>query len=474
MKKSDILVVSLLCIALTLVGCGRAPVETIATPADATTPANAASPADAIAETSEAPYAVATTDEVVAALHDGSAVVIDTRSESAYSGWAIGESTMGGHIKGAVDYSASWLSCSYDEQSNYEKMTRIALLKKYMADKGISASTPVILYDENGENALAVADFLASQGVTSIRTYSLKDWSDSLVKYANYQMWVPASVVNDLISGIAVPEISVTGKPIVLEVSWGKEDESGYLNGHVPGALHVNSDDFDDENNLYLLETDDVLINQALSLGITSSSTVIVTGDGIFSCRYGVILRYLGVQNVYVMSGGTSAWTDAGFALETNANVPTPVADFGVAAPAHAEYIDTVSEVEKLLEDPNFTLVDNRTWEEYIGETSGYSYLDKAGRIDGAVYGYAGVNNSSSMLYYRNIDNTMRNADEILSMWKGAGIDASKHLSFMCGGGYRAAEVLWDAWVMGLTDVSLFADGWTGWELQGLPTVVGE
>jgi len=199
-----------------------------------------------------------------------------------------------------------------------------------------------------------------------------------------------------------------------------------------------------------------------------------VTGDGIFACRYAVILRYLGVENVYVMSGGNTAWTDAGFTLETNGNVATPVMDFGIAVPAHPEYIDTVAEVQQMLTDPNFTLVDNRTWEEYIGQTSGYSYLDKAGRIDGAVYGFAGINNSSSMLYYRNIDNSMRNPAEILTMWEDAGIDTAKHLSFMCGGGYRAAEVLWDAWVMGLNDVSLFADGWTGWELQGLPTVTGE
>ena len=30
-----------------------------------------------------------------------------------------------------------------------------------------------------------------------------------------------------------------------------------------------------------------------------------------------VILKYLGVDNVYVMSGGTTGWTDAGFELET-------------------------------------------------------------------------------------------------------------------------------------------------------------
>ena len=455
MKKITSIIVSLLCLMLVLSGC-------------------AAKTGDVATETAPAKYAAATTEDVQSALKDGSAVVIDTRSESAYSGWAIGENTLGGHIDGAVDYSANWLTCAYDEQNNYEKMTRLDLLRKYMQDKKITSETSVILYDENGKDAVAVADFLASEGLTSIRTYSLKEWSDPLVKYANYQLWVPASVVHDVIDGKSVPEIAATEKPIILEVSWGKEDESGYLNGHVPGALHINSDDFDDENNLYLLESDDVLINQALSLGITSASTVIVTGDGIFACRYGVILRYLGVENVYVMSGGASAWTDAGYELETASNTPTPVADFGVAAPAHPEYIDTVSEMQQMLTDSNFTLVDNRTWEEYIGETSGYSYLDKAGRIDGAVYGYAGINNSSSMLYYRNIDNSMRNADEILAMWADAGIDSGKHLSFMCGGGYRAAEVLWDAWAMGLTDVSLFADGWTGWELQGLPTVTGE
>jgi molybdopterin synthase sulfurtransferase len=455
MKKRALLIVTFLCLGLALSGCG------VKSSNDAT-------------ETSAAQYAAATTDDVKAALKDGSAIVIDTRVESAYSGWATGENTIGGHIDGAIDYSASWLTCNYDEQNNYEKMTRLDLLRKYMQDKSISASTSVILYDENGKDAIAVADFFASEGVTSIRTYQLKDWQDSLTKYDQYQMWVPASVVNDLISGTPVFEISSTGTPIILEVSWGKEDESGYLNGHVTGAIHVNSDDFDDENNLYLLEDDSVLLNQALSLGITSTSTVIVTGDGIFSCRYATILRYLGVEQVFVMSGGSTAWTDAGYTLETKSNVPTPVTEFGCATPAHPEYIDTVSETQQMLTDPKFTLVDNRTWEEYTGQTSGYSYLDKAGRIDGAVYGFAGINNSSSMLYYRNIDNTMRNPDELLAMWKDAGIDTTNHLSFMCGGGYRAAEVLWDAWAMGLTDVSLFADGWTGWELQGLPTVTGE
>ena len=222
MKKITAIIISLLCLMLVLSGC-------------------AAKTGDVASEVAPAQYPAATTQDVQSALKDGSAVVIDTRSQSAYSGWATGENTLGGHIGGAVDYSANWLNCAYDEQNNYEKMTRLDLLRKYMQDKKITSETSVILYDENGKDAVAVADFLASEGLTSIRTYSLKDWSGPLVKDANYELWVPASVVHDVFEGKSVAEIAASEQPIILEVSWGKEDESGYLNGHVPGALHINS-----------------------------------------------------------------------------------------------------------------------------------------------------------------------------------------------------------------------------------------
>ena len=44
----------------------------------------------------------------------------------------------------------------------------------------------------------------------------------------------------------------------------------------------------------------------------------------------------------------------------------------------------------------------------------------------------------------------------------------------MCGSGWRAAEVLWDAQVMGLTDVSLYSDGWIAWSNEGNPYITGD
>lgn len=468
--------------AALLAGCATTTTTTTAAGTSAVTTAGAVSTtannttANTTAAATKASVTIGTAsaDEVAAALKDKSAVVVDARSNDAYAGWAAGGNKMGGHIDGATDFSANWLTATFDDKENLDGMTREEHLQKYLKDKNISAGTPVIVYDENGKDAKAVADYFAKSGITSVKTYDLSTWKESLVTYPKYQLYVPPAVVNDLIQGKEVPEIGAVKDLKILEVSWGKTEESGFLNGHVPGALHVNSDDFDDENNAYLLEPDETLYNLAKSLGITTESTVITTGAPIFSARMAIILKYLGVDNVYVMSGGTTSWTDSGFTLEKTDNKPVPVADFGTTTPENPDLIDTVAEVQANLVDPNFLLVDNRTIEEYKGETSGYSYFEKAGRIPGAVYGYAGVGNSSSMLYYNNLDTTMRNAYEIQAMWKEAGVDTAKHLSFYCGGGYRAAEIMWSANVMGFDNVSLFADGWCGWATAGLESVKGD
>ena len=70
----------------------------------------------------------------------------------------------------------------------------------------------------------------------------------------------------------------------------------------------------------------------------------------------------------------------------------------------------------------------------------------------------------------------MRNADEIKALWKDAGIDTNKHLMFMCGSGWRAAEVLTYANVIDfLINASLYSDGWIGWSNDtSNPTETGE
>lgn len=409
------------------------------------------------------------TKELQDKLSDDSWVVVDTRINDAFNGWKLDEVERGGHIKGAVDFSANWLTV---DSKDKEKT-----LDKALETKGIEKDKNIVLYDANGKDAKEVANYLSEKGYKNLYTYNVADWAKDeslpMESYENYEMIVPAIIVNDILDGNK-PETFENSKNIkIVEASWGEESEA-YSKGHVPTSVHINTDTVEPPPQ-WMLASDEELAKFANDYGFTKDDTVIVTGpDVMASYRVAVVLRYIGINDVRVLNGGNNAWTSAGYELETKSNKPVAGNDFGATIPANPDLIDTQAELKEMLKDSNNVLVDNRSWDEYIGKISGYSYHDKKGRIPGAVYGYAGTS-ATTLEDYRNIDNTMRNAAEIKALWKDAGIDTNKHLMFMCGSGWRAAEVLTYANVMGFDNTSLYSDGWIGWSNDtSNPTETGE
>ena len=409
------------------------------------------------------------TKELQDKLTDDSWVVVDTRINDAFNGWKLDNVERGGHIKGAVDFSANWLTVDADDKEK--------TLDKALETKGIDKDKNIVLYDANGKDAKSVANYLSEKGYKNLYTYNVADWAKDeslpMESYENYEMLVPATIVNDVLEG-KKPETFENSNDIkIVEASWGEESEA-YSKGHVPTSVHINTDTIEPPPQ-WMLASDEELAKFANDYGFTKDDTVIVTGpDVMASYRVAVVLSSIGIDDVRVLNGGNAAWTSAGYELETKSNKPVAGNNFGATIPANPDLIDTQAQLKEMLKDSNNVLVDNRSWDEYIGKVSGYSYHDKKGRIPGAVYGYAGTS-STTLEDYRNIDNTMRNADEIKALWKEAGIDTNKHLIFMCGSGWRAAEVLTYANVMGFDNTSLYSDGWIGWSNNtSNPTETGE
>lgn len=293
--------------------------------------------------------------------------------------------------------------------------------------------------------------------------------------YSNYQMLVPASWVNDLINN-KKPETFKGDKYKVFEVSWGDESKAeDYKKGHIKGAVHINTDEVE-KGPVWNRLPDKDLEKFAKNNGITADTTVVLYGaDSMPSFRVAAILKYMGVKDVRVLNGGTTAWTSAGYELDTTSNKKTPVDSFGVKVPLNKGYIVDLPEAKEILKDKEGSkLVDIRSWDEFIGKTSGYDYIKAKGRPTGAVWGHAGSDNSH-LEDFRNVDNTMRNSSEILSMWEKEGIKPDQRLSFYCGTGWRAAEVLIYADVMGLKNISLYDGGWNEWSLdKNNPIEVGD
>lgn len=444
-------------------------------------------------------------------------VLIDARKPEAYAGWAIDGDKNGGHLKGAVNISAQWLNTAYYAEDDNGYKTRDEAIAMALSDSKIKKSDNIVVYDTNGKDASKVAKYLKAKGYKTVaaKNYSSKiNAKDAkLVTFKNYKLNVPAEVVKNIsdhkVKGTALnanaksivgnrnirifhAEYAAAGKYTddgYMEdnpIDWTK---AGYYEGHVPGAEPISTDDFEPEryrdreiiNNGenkvdwiadYLLRSDDELINKlAPKYGFKKDDFVVVVGpEPMATTKIAVVMKYLGIDNVYVMSGAYNEWDLNGYALEKN-KINTVAEGTDITSIGNPDVIDSQEEVAAMLADPSkYQVIDTRRVEEFEGKQTGYSYHDIAGRIPGAdINSPSGIGHSSSMYYYRNPDKTMRSPEVIEAMWKSQGVDTSKHMSFFCGSGWRAAEETWDAWVMGYKNASLYNDGWQGWSNEQRP-----
>ncbi len=386
-------------------------------------------------------------------------VLVDTRATDAYNGWALDGVKRGGHIPGAVDFPASWINGNQKENS--------VQLAAALQIKGIERDKNIVLCSSDARDRCQVAAYLQELGFHQLFYFDFNDWAADetkpLIRYPNYQLLVPAAIVKSLLQNQLPETFENATRVKFVEVSWGPA-EASYLKGHVPRSFHVNTDHFEPPP-AWMLGSPDVLEQFATKYGFQVDDTVIISGEDPTACyRLAIVLRYIGIRDVRVLNGGFAAWQAAGFVIETTSHAPPKPASFDATIPGLPKMIDDVAGVKAGLRQPNqFLLIDTRTWAEFCGNESGYTYHVHKGRIPGSIYGQADFTGTNSLAPYRNIDNTMRNADEILAIWKQAGIHTDKHLSFMCGSGWRAAEVLTFAHVMGIANTSLYSDGWIGW-----------
>lgn len=446
-------------------------------------------------------FATATTTQVkeYAKSASDNKVLVDARLTDAYQGWALDGVSKGGHIKNSVNVSSQWMTAGFSSQSA-ENSTREDYIEQELKAIGVTTAKSYVIYDTNGKDAATVAAYLQKKGYKDLSIYNAKSAINkgtfTMESYKNYDLYVPAEVVKNVSdhvtknTALSSEAKKVTGGSniVILDVAWGDETNnpdtgSGYEDAHVPGSVHVNTDEYEtpkvyvpekDEayRSEWRLNDDATLLKLAADKGVTKDSSVIIVGsEPMATTRMGVILKYLGCEDVHVMSEGMVGWNAKGYEMEKGINKPKAVASFGTDKPLHPEYIDTISEAKELLKDDNVQLVDTRTQEEWDGKSSGYSYHDLKGRIEGSVFGPSGRGYSSSMIYYRNADKSMRSKEGLETLWKSQGIDVSKHLSFFCGSGWRAAETMWDALVLGYDNVSLYSDGWIGWSNEGNPYI---
>jgi thiosulfate/3-mercaptopyruvate sulfurtransferase len=406
------------------------------------------------------------TQEIFEQLSNRDSKLIDVRPVEAYNGWKLGGELRRGHIEGARSLPVKW--------AQYIDWIEI------VRSKGIVPPDNLILYGYDKEETELVARQFLKAGYENVRTYHrfVDEWSVDnkmpMERMPRYDKLVSAEWLNQLIREGAAPGYD-NNRYVICHAHY--RNRGDYEEAHIPGAVDV------DTNSLESPETwnrrsPNELKRVLESLGIAHDTTVILYGRFTFpdnndpfpgssagqlaAMRCAFIMMYAGVKDVRVLNGGFQSWIDSGYSATSKETIKQVVNDFGAAIPACPEFAVDIAEAKQILQATDKNLVSVRSWREFIGEVSGYNYIEKKGRIPGAVFGNCG-SDAYHMENYRNLDHTTREYREIADMLVEVGVTPDKHNAFYCGTGWRASEAFFNVWLMGWPRISVFDGGWFEW-----------
>jgi 3-mercaptopyruvate sulfurtransferase SseA len=273
----------------------------------------------------------------------------------------------------------------------------------------------------------------------------------------------------------------VAGAPLVapperdwrlFEIGLGASD--AFARGHIPDAGYIDTSQLE-TGPLWNKVSDQALEQLLLSQGIRHDVTVVLYGrNPLAAARAAHLMLYAGVEDVRLLDGGFDSWCRAGLPLMQGLPPQSrPAGDFGAAFPARPEYLLDMPQARRLLGQADGALVSTRTWNEFVGNTSGYSYIEAKGDIAGARWGRSGDDDDvNSMTEFHHHDGRMKPSADICRMWSAAGIEPGQHTVFYCGTGWRASLAFFYAWLMNWERIGVYDGGWCEWSRDGANPVV--
>lgn len=394
-------------------------------------------------------------------------VLVDVRPVAAYNGWALSGEQRGGHIPGAKSLPLQW--------------TRYMDWVEVLEEKKITRDRRVVVYGYTEDEGMQMVENLCNLGFRDAAAYNgfVDEWSSDprlpVDRLPRFRQLVYPGWIKQLVEGNP-PPLYDNQKYVICHSHYDHNED--YQRGHIPGAIPL------DTNSLESMETwnrrsPEELKKTLESHGICHDTTVVVYGrfsspkydeekfpgksaGHLGALRCAAIMLYAGVEDVRILNGGITSWENKGYDLSTTYHEPQSVDNFGADIPGRPEFMIDTPEAKQLLAADDGELVSIRSWEEFIGNRSGYHYIEKKGRIPGAVFGNCG-SDAYHMENYRNFDHTMREYHEIETTWKEGGITQDKTIAFYCGTGWRGSEAFMNAYLMGWDNISVYDGGWYEW-----------
>ncbi len=270
------------------------------------------------------------------------------------------------------------------------------------------------------------------------------------------------------VSNYARPELLATaewlaeniGRPGfgVLDLRW-RPDGSGrrlYAAGHLPGATYIDwrTDlvEQEDYSDVLLLAGPSRVAQTLARAGIGDGMVAVIYDDtaGSYAARAWWTMRVYGFDSARILVGGIEAWRQLARPISTTAELRPPAA----FTPHLAVRMRlTASDVRQLLDSPGTQLLDARTPSEFAGHAGTTRRL---GHIPGA------LNVPASGTTEPRTDG-FRNADELRSLLRRAGVNPRRRLVCYDSAGLGACKLAFALTLLGCDDVAVYDAGWAEW-----------
>ncbi len=418
------------------------------------------------------------TQELLKVLDKKETKILDLRQIDAYNGWKLNNEKRGGHIKNAKSLPFKWT----------KYMDWIEIVRS----KNILPEDKIILYSYSDNETQKLAQLFHKWGYRNISIYYdfLKQWSKEdnfpMDKLARFDRLVPPQWLKKLIAG-ENPEEYDNDKFVIVHSHY--RNILDYAQEHIPEAIQMDTNLLESPVTWNRRQPEELKVALE-SNGITADTTVILYGrfsapdnnypfpgsnaGHLGAIRQAAIMMYAGVKDVRVLNGGIHSWKEQDYETTKKYFYPRRVFDFGEKVPVNKKIFIDTPEAKEYIADKNKELVSIRSWEEYIGNVSGYNYIEQKGRIKGSVFGNCGTD-AYHMENYRNLDHTTREYHEIAEMLEKAGLNPNKNIAFYCGTGWRGSEAWFNTFLMGWHKTAIYDGGWFEWSADpNNPTLTGE
>lgn len=230
--------------------------------------------------------------------------------------------------------------------------------------------------------------------------------------------------------------------------------EAAYHQGHIPGAVHVNTTELISGNKPApgLLPPVEKLSALFSRLGLTPETHVVCYDDegGAWSGRFIWTLDVIGHKHYSYLNGGIRSWRAAGFAEEKISRERRPAT---VPITLHPAVIATTEELlRELNSNPALLVWDARSAEEYRGEKV---LSQRGGHIPGAIHG-----EWTSLLDTHDHLRIRKDARHYL---QSLGITPDKHIVTHCQT-HRRSGLTWLVMkILGYPHIRAYPGSWSEW-----------